>query len=80
MTDQNGTEVTCRDRSTGEAESITLVDDHVVITDGRAYVSSIVAHANGTQVLTIKKAATVDEARDFQTKITRHFGPRAVSA
>lgn len=74
MTEPTGTEVTCRDLSTQESESTVLIDDHVVITDGRAYVSSIVAHANGTQVFTVKKAATADEARRFQTKITRHFG------
>lgn len=77
MTEQNGTEVTCRDRHTGESESITLIDDHVLITDGRAYVSSITAHANGTQVITVRKAATADEARRYPTKITRHFGKAA---
>lgn len=74
----NGTEVTCRDKSTGESESITLIDDHVLITDGRVYVSSIVAHANGTQTITVKKAATAEEARTFATRITRNFGPGAL--
>ena len=74
----NGTEVTCRDLNTGESESITLIDDHVLITDGRSYVSSIIAHANGTQTITVKKAASAEEAHASPTKITRNFGSAAL--
>lgn len=70
----SGTRVTCLDPATGESETVTITDDHLVITDGRSYISSVVAYANGTQIFTIKKAATEDEARRFQPQITQHFG------
>jgi hypothetical protein len=72
-----GTEVICRDLATGDSESMTIVDDHVVVVDGRAFISSVVAYANGTQIITIKRAATADEARSTPAQITRHFGRSA---
>lgn len=70
----SGTRVTCLDPATGGSKTVTITDDHLVITDGRAHISSVVAYANGTQIITIKKAATEDEARRFQPSITQHFG------
>lgn len=66
----SGTQVTCLDPATGESETVTITDDHLVITDGRSHISSIVAYGNGTQVITIKKAETEDEARRFQAQVT----------
>lgn len=75
-----GTKVTCQDVETGESESAVITDDHLIITDGRAYLASVVAYANGTQILTVKKAASVDEARATPTNVTRHFGAADIEA
>jgi hypothetical protein len=56
----DGTRVTCEDVTTGEKETTVIKDNYVVITDGRYYVAHQNLHANGTAVITLKKAA-VDE-------------------
>lgn len=52
-----GTRVTATDVATGEQESVVLVDDFVLITDGTAHVTHCQAHASGTTQLTIKRGA-----------------------
>lgn len=49
-----GTVVTAVDLATGYSETITIRDDFVVITDGRARLTSRQVHANGTAQLTVK--------------------------
>lgn len=49
-----GTKVTALDLESGESESTTIVDDYVLICDGRVYLDGVAAHANGTTVLTLK--------------------------
>jgi hypothetical protein len=38
----------------GEPESVEIVDDYVIITDGTARLDHIQVHANGTHVITVK--------------------------
>lgn len=78
MSDHPGTRITCTDEATNESESTVIRDDYLVVTDGRAFVSSVVAYANGTQVITIKKAETAEAARATPTNVTRHFGKAAL--
>lgn len=52
-----GTKVTALDLESGESESTTIVDDYVLICDGRVYLDAVAAHANGTTVLTLKTRA-----------------------
>jgi len=54
MSDLPVIRVTVEDTETGEKSSHDMTDDVVVITAGRHYVDGVVAHANGTQVYTIK--------------------------
>ncbi|MFK5689576.1 hypothetical protein ACI3EY_07905 [Ornithinimicrobium sp. LYQ92] len=50
-----GTRVTCTDLATGEEESVVITDNHVVITDGRRYVSNTQVYpGSGTTVITVK--------------------------
>ena len=56
-----GTRVTATDVDSGETESLVIEDNHVVITDGTAYLSGVQFYpGTGTSVLTIKhrKAAS----------------------
>ncbi len=52
----SGTRVTATDLETGESETVEIVDDYVVTTDGRCYVAGVQAFRNGTHVVTIKRA------------------------
>lgn len=56
-----GTRVTCTDLTTGESESVVIKDNHVVITDGRAYVANTQVYpAGGTTVVTIRTRTQKD--------------------
>ena len=48
------TRVTAEDVETGEKETVEITDNYVLIREGSAYISSVVRHANGTHVITIK--------------------------
>ena len=52
----SGTRVTCTDVETGESETAVIENNYVVICDGDRYVDGYVMHANGTVVVTIKRA------------------------
>ncbi len=49
-------EVTVRDTETGESQTRTIENDYVVICAGDRYLAGVVAHGNGTAVVTIKRA------------------------
>lgn len=49
-----GIRVTTTDLETGDEESVVIEDDFVLIVCGRRYLDSVVRHANGTAVLTVK--------------------------
>jgi hypothetical protein len=52
---RNGTRITATEIATGESESREIVDDFVLITDGRCYLAHTAAYlSTGTTVLTIK--------------------------
>ena len=50
------TEVTCRDTTTGESETRTINDDFVITVDGQYVIHNVQMYANGTYVVTLKKA------------------------
>lgn len=57
-----GTRVTCTDLSSGDSETVTIVDDYVLICDGDRYLSDVQHAANtGTVVLTIRKRVPDNE-------------------
>lgn len=51
-----GTAVTARDLGSGESETVEIVNDYVVVTDGTCEVAGVQVHANGTHVITVKGA------------------------
>lgn len=51
----SGTRVTCLDIESGESDSIDIVDNYVLVTDGCCEVTSEQHFANGTVQLTIKR-------------------------
>jgi hypothetical protein len=53
----SGTRVTCTDVDTGQSDSVEIMNNYVVITDGTYYVAHEQRHANGTVVLTLKVAS-----------------------
>lgn len=50
------TEVTCRDTDTNESETRTIHNDWMVVADGIYEVVHVSTYANGTAVITVKKA------------------------
>ena len=46
--------VTVEDMATGEKEEMTIWDDYILVTAGNRYQDSVVAHSNGTHVITVK--------------------------
>ena len=50
-----GTRVTAKDISTGESDSVELLDDYILITDGKCELTHTQVYANGTHVLTVKR-------------------------
>ena len=75
-----GVRVTTTDLDNGDTETVVFNDNYVIVNHGVSYLSSLVAYANGTAILTVKKAASAGEARGKATKITRHFGAAALKA
>ncbi len=51
-----GTRVVCTDLDTGESDEAVIEDDYVLVCDGDRYLDSVVSHADGTVVLTVKVA------------------------
>ena len=54
----SGIRITVTDIDTGESESRDICDDYCLVTDGSVYLDGVVKHANGTTVLTLKRAAS----------------------
>jgi hypothetical protein len=54
---EQGTRVTCEDVATGEKQSVVLVDDYLLITDGLIELDGVQIYGNGTTVLTVKRRA-----------------------
>lgn len=52
-----GTRVTSEDIETGETLVREIVDDYVVVTDGRYFVAYVTQFKNGTVQITLKKKA-----------------------
>ncbi len=50
-----GTRVTCTDIDTGDTQTVVLVDDYVVITDGCMKVETVQQWGNGTVQFTVKR-------------------------
>ena len=46
--------VTVTDTESGESETQTIENDHVIVAAGSCHVAHVQAHANGTHVLTVK--------------------------
>ena len=46
--------VTVTDPENGDSETAEIIDNYVIITAGSCYVAHVQAHANGTQVITVK--------------------------
>lgn len=51
-----GIRVTVEDLETGETASREFMDDYALICAGNVFLDSTVTHANGTHVLTVKRA------------------------
>ena len=51
-----GTKVTAQSLENDEdgAQEVTIFNNYVLVTDGSCYQASVVAHANGTHVITVK--------------------------
>lgn len=47
--------MTATDISTGESDSVDLLDDYILITDGKCELTHTQVYANGTHVLTVKR-------------------------
>lgn len=46
-----GTKVISTDVETGDTESVIIVDDYVIVTDGTCYVSSVEHHPHSTIIV-----------------------------
>ena len=51
---EQGVKVTVTDLATGETDEAIIWDDYILVTAGNRYQHSVVAHANGTHVITVK--------------------------
>jgi hypothetical protein len=53
---QEGTKVVATDLATGDSDERIIRNDYCLIVDGDLYLDGIASHANGTVILTIKRA------------------------
>ena len=58
---EQGVKVTVTDLATGESDEAIIWDNYILVTAGNRYQHSVVTHANGTHVITVKTKEKTDD-------------------